>query len=157
DADRKDYLWVSGVWRVPPEGRQWVPGHWQQSDDGWQWVPGFWAAADQTELQYLPPPPDSLEQGPSAPRPGDNYIYQPGCWIYRDDRYAWQPGDWVEDRPDACWVPNHYVWCPSGYLFVSGYWDYPLADRGLLFAPCYFQQPVYQQPDFCWTPSCVVS
>src|SRR5437764_9030760 len=27
DASRDDFLWVSGVWREPPPGRQWVPGY----------------------------------------------------------------------------------------------------------------------------------
>src|SRR5688500_14557314 len=39
DDERKDYLWVSGFWRVPPPGRQWVPGYWHQAEQGWQWVP----------------------------------------------------------------------------------------------------------------------
>src|SRR5258707_6432736 len=28
DADKNDYIWVSGFWRVPPPHRKWVPGHW---------------------------------------------------------------------------------------------------------------------------------
>ena len=40
DDDQKDYLWVSGFWRVPPPNRQWVPGSWQQVDGGWQWTAG---------------------------------------------------------------------------------------------------------------------
>src|SRR3989442_206677 len=30
DDGRNDFLWVSGIWRVPPPGRQWVPGYWNQ-------------------------------------------------------------------------------------------------------------------------------
>src|SRR5262245_11856797 len=26
DADRKDYMWVTGAWRAIPEGRRWVVG-----------------------------------------------------------------------------------------------------------------------------------
>ena len=36
DDERSDFLWVSGIWRIPPPGRQWVPGYWQQEDGGWQ-------------------------------------------------------------------------------------------------------------------------
>jgi hypothetical protein len=34
DADRNDWLWVSGFWRAMPPDRQWVPGYWRQADDG---------------------------------------------------------------------------------------------------------------------------
>jgi hypothetical protein len=50
-------------------------------------------------------------------------------------------------------MPAHYVWTPSGYLFVPGYWDLPVTNRGLMFAPVYYPQPVYTQPGFVFTPS----
>src|SRR6186997_3251385 len=28
DDDREDFLWVSGIWRALPPGREWVPGYW---------------------------------------------------------------------------------------------------------------------------------
>ena len=31
DDERNDFLWVSGIWRALPPGRQWVPGYWGQS------------------------------------------------------------------------------------------------------------------------------
>ena len=49
--------------------------------------------------------------------------------------------------------PAHYVWSPSGYLFVDGYWDRPLMQRGMMFAPVYFQQPLYRQPNYVYTPT----
>jgi hypothetical protein len=39
-------------------------------------------------------------------------------------------------------------------VFVPGYWDYPLEDRGLLFAPVCIDRRVYLQPNFCFTPTC---
>ena len=36
---------------------------------------------------------------------------------------------------------------------VDGYWDYPLEDRGLLFAPVYFNSPLWQDPSWCYQPS----
>jgi hypothetical protein len=50
-------------------------------------------------------------------------------------------------------MPAHYVWTPSGFLFVPGYWDVPIASRGLLFAPVYYPQPVYLQAGFTFAPS----
>jgi hypothetical protein len=135
DTDQNDYLWVSGFWRTPPPGRQWVPGQWQEVEGGWQWSPGFWAPADQQDITYIPAPPPSIDAGPSTPAPDETSTYVPGCWIHRESRFFWRPGFWVAYNPNWLWVPAHYVWCPSGYIFVEGYWDHPLADRGLLFAP----------------------
>ena len=28
DDERNNFLWVSGIWRDLPPGRQWVPGYW---------------------------------------------------------------------------------------------------------------------------------
>jgi hypothetical protein len=50
-------------------------------------------------------------------------------------------------------MPAHYVWTPGGFLFVPGYWDLPVASRGLLFAPVYYPQPVYAQAGFVFSPS----
>ena len=107
------------------------------------------------ELPLQPPPPSPLEAGPSAPAPGPNYVYTPGIWVFRQTRYVWQPGFWVLVRPGAVWVPPTYVWTPGGFLFISGYWDYPLAARGFLFAPVYFPRTVWA-PGFVYRPAFVV-
>ncbi len=152
DSERNDYVWVSGFWRVPPPGRQWVAGHWVEATGGWQWVPGFWASTAQAQLQYIDQaPPESLEDGPSVPAPDDNSFYVPGSWVYRDG-YAWRPGYWSTVRAGYVWVPAEYVATPAGYCYVDGYWDYPLEDRGLLFAPVCFNQPLWLNPDWCYRP-----
>jgi hypothetical protein len=153
DDGRKDFIWVSGLWRAIPPGRQWTPGYWTQAEGGYQWVPGAWTPAGQAQQQYLPAPPASLDSGPSSPAPSDDVTWAPGTWIWQDSGYAWRPGYWAPVRPDWMWIPAHYVWTPSGYLFVDGYWDHPLAQRGTLFAPVYFNQPVYAQPNFAYTPT----
>jgi hypothetical protein len=67
--------------------------------------------------------------------------------------YVWHPGYWVPVQPDWLWVPAHYAWTPSSCLFVDRYWDRPLVSRGQMFAPVYFQQPVYSRPNFAYIPS----
>src|SRR5262249_5997281 len=103
-------------------------------------------------LQYLPEPPASVDGGPSTPMPSDNSFYVPGNWLYRNDAYQWRPGFWNQAYPDWIWNPGYYSWTPSGYCYVSGYWDYPLADRGLLFAPVYFSRPLWLTPGWCYRP-----
>jgi hypothetical protein len=123
---------------MPPPGQRWLPGHWQEVQAGWLWVSGFWTPDATQQVQYLPPPPPTLEQGPSAPAPDMNSVYIPGCWVYTETRYLWRPGHWIGYRPDWIWIPAYYIWTPTGCLFVDGYWDHPLDQRGFLFAPCRF-------------------
>ncbi len=168
DDDASRYIWVSGFWRQPPPGRVWVPGAWRQVNNGWQWIGGFWQPVNplpqanpnlaqvQPEIQYLPEPPASLESGPVVPAPGASYFYAPGSWVWRG-RYLWRPGVWVAYRPGWIWVPARFYWTPAGYVSCAGYWDYPLARRGVLFAPVAFTRPIYARPAFVFTPTFVVS
>jgi len=157
DVSRNDYLWVSGIWREPPPNNQWVPGYWHQVQEGFQWVPGTWipisTGQGSGQPSYLPPPPQSLEAGPNTPPPSANLSWTPGYWSWQGTGYAWRPGFWAAVQPNWIWIPAHYVWTPSGHLFVAGYWDLPVANRGLMFAPVYYPQPVYAQPGFVFTPS----
>ncbi|MBY0523160.1 MAG: hypothetical protein K2R98_07160 [Gemmataceae bacterium] len=156
DEDRGDHLWISGFWRVPPPGRQWTPGHWKQADSGFQWIAGFWAPVARPEVTYLPPPPAPIEVAASVPAPSTDHFYVPGSWVYRETRYVWRPGFWCVSRPNWVWVPAHYVWSPCGYVFVDGYWDYTLRERGLLFAPVCIDVAVYRRPGFVYCPTYVV-
>jgi WXXGXW repeat (2 copies) len=156
DDERKDYFWISGIWRQAPPDRQWVPGHWMQAATGWQWTPGFWTALAQKQIEYLPPPPAPLDAAPSTPPITAASLYIPGNWFFVQNRYAWRPGFWLEPRPGWIWIPAHFVWTPVGYVFVDGYWDLDLSRRGLLFAPVYFNTPLYRRPGWFYRPSFVV-
>jgi hypothetical protein len=156
DDDRKDYIWVSGIYRTVPPGRQWVPGYWNRVAEGYQWVPGMWASA-KGDVEYFPAPPDSLEVGPSSEPPTVDHIWVPGHWTWRETRYAWRAGYWTPAHAGWIWVPAHYVWTPHGYVFVPGFWDLPLERRGLLFAPVYFDPVVIVRPRFYYRPRVVIS
>ena len=143
DEERGDYIWLSGFWRVAPPNRDWVPGTWRQiGENQWQWSSGFWAASEQEQVEYLPPPPPPVEAA-QPPSPGDDYAYAPGTYVYYQSRYMWRPGFWYQFRPGWVYVPAHYVWTPIGYVFVEGYWDYPLQQRGVLFCPVYIPPTYY--------------
>jgi WXXGXW repeat (2 copies) len=157
DADRNDYLWISGVYRNAPPGRTYVAGYWEKTQDGFRWVAGFWAPANQAEIPYTTqPPPASPDNGPSMPPPDVNSFYSPGYWAYNNQAYVWRPGFYMADRPGMVWVPAHWSWTPAGFVFIAGYWDYPLENRGLLFAPVCFAEPYWQQPNWCYQPTFVV-
>ncbi len=156
DDDRNDFLWVSGVWRALPPGRQWMSGYWGRSSRGSQWTSGYWADAELTEIEYLPEPPDSVEAGPNIQAPSADYIWIPGCWVWHHGGYAWRPGYWERAESDWNWVPDHYVSAPRGYVFVDGYWDYSVSRRGVLFAPVYFDPLVSTRAGFRYSPATVI-
>lgn len=156
DDEREDFVWVSGVARVPPPSMRYVPGYWAKVEGGWQRVAGFWTREEEAELEYRLAPPASLESGPSSPAPGDDYFWVPGCWVYRPTGYVWQAGYWAPYQPDWIWVPARWVWTPAGCIYVPGYWDYRLAYRGQIFAPIWFRTPIYRQPGWVYRPWCVI-
>jgi hypothetical protein len=156
DDERSDFLWVSGIWRALPPGRQWVPGYWGKSTKGVQWTSGYWADAKLSEVEYLPEPPATVETGPNIPAPSTDDIWQPGCWVWQNNRYAWRPGFWATAQPDWVYIPPHYIWSPRGYVFVDGYNDYAIGRRGVLFAPVYFDANVYGRRGFSYSPETVI-
>jgi hypothetical protein len=59
------------------------------------------------------------------------------------------------------WVPPRYLRAPGGCLFVKGFWDFPLQDRGLLFAPCrinpkWLARRWTHVPNFVVNPDCLL-
>jgi hypothetical protein len=149
DAELEQFIWVSGSWRRPPPYRRWLPGYWNEVDEGWQWIPGTWIQAEQQQLDYLPEPPESLETGPTTDAPSEQHIWIPGCWMWQQSNYAWRPGYWSRAHADWVWMPHRYLWTPYGCVFSRGYWDYPIARRGWLFAPHYFP---YRRAGFFFSP-----
>jgi len=156
DDDRDNFIWVSGIWRVPPPNTRWVPGYWNPTPAGYQWVPGFWLATAAQMIEYLPAPPPTLETGPVGAVPTPGAMWVQGYWIRRDARYTWRPGFWAAGTTDWIWIPATYAWTPRGYVFCQGYWDYTIGARGVLFAPVAFDLAFCRRPTFVYTPSIVI-
>lgn len=152
DADRQDYLWVSGFWRNVPPGEVWQPGQWATANGQSMYTPGYWKPATAGVQGNLPEPPKSLENGPSVPAKNADSVWVPGSWQYQNGQYAWQPGYWAQPYGNMLWQPSQYVYDGTGYTYVPGYWDYPLEDRGILYAPVTFTQPLWQNPGWAYTP-----
>ncbi len=157
DEDQNDFIWISGIWRNLPPGREWIPGYWAPQDGHYQWTSGYWQDAATSEVEYLPEPPRSLESGPNIAATSSNQSWVPGSWLYQQDRYAWRAGYWVDTRENWSWTPSYYRWTRRGHVYVNGYWDYPVAQRGVIFAPVHFQQSYYSQPGFSYSPLTVVA
>jgi hypothetical protein len=156
DDTAKDFLWVSGVWRVPPPGRKWMAGAWSPVTGGYQWSSGFWADESQQEAALLPEPPAAEEEEP-PPAPDGNSFFAPGHWVMGQKEYEWVPGAWTAFKPGWVWTPPRYYPTPAGWVFADGFWDVPLENRGTLYAPVAFTSPVWQNPGWTYTPSYSVS
>ncbi len=157
DTDRQEFVWISGVYRVAPQGRTYVPGYWAPEGDGWRWVSGFWADSQRPDVAYAPEPPAPLAVGPTAAPPDQNSVFIPGVWVYDGNRFVWRPGYWSAAQLGRVWISPYYVWTPNGYLFVDGYWDVPYDARGMVFAPVAFNRPLWNDPNWSYRPNYVVS
>ena len=109
-----------------------------------------------TGPRFLPKPPVSLESGPLGNPPTANFTWIPGTWIFRHGRFLWLAGQWAPVHRGWVWVPARYVFTPAGFIFVDGYFDYELAQRGVLFAPVIFRRG-FVAPGFVFTPSVVLN
>jgi hypothetical protein len=148
DSTGDGYLWVSGMWRDLPPGREWVPGYWRPTAGGHQRIAGYWADSSATEHSYVPEPPEPVETGPDIESPGTGQAWVPGMWRWVDDRYRWQAGFWTPLHERWTYVPDHYRWTPRGHLHVRGYWDHAPLRRGVMFAPVTFTtRPENFRPD----------
>ncbi|MCA9146912.1 MAG: YXWGXW repeat-containing protein [Planctomycetales bacterium] len=150
-----DFIWISGVWRNAPPGRQWVPGYWEQVDGGYRWMPGAWVEAG-SRVTYQSKPPTSQERGPASPRPSNNHFYVQGCWVQQGGNYKWRPGYWVPQQQDWVWVPARYTLAADGYLYSDGYWDYRLDERGRVFAPVRLNSNTRAAVRVSYTPTIVL-
>ena len=56
------------------------------------------------------PPPERVEVRP--PKPGPDYFWQQGRWVWRDGDavYYWAGGGWVREREGLLWMPG--TWRP---------------------------------------------
>jgi hypothetical protein len=152
DDDNEDFLWVTGVWRFLPPGRQWVAGYWAKAEAGYQWTSGYWADSKAREVEYLSQPPEMVNADPDGDAPSENQAWIPGVQVWNQNRYTVRPGYWAKMQTDWDWIPAHYVATPRGYVFVDGYWDYSVNRRGVLFAPVSFDASVYAQSGFSYSP-----
>lgn len=156
-VEREDFIWISGIWRNFPPGREWVSGYWEEAGEGFRWISGFWREIDAGQPVFLPEPPATLEVGPNQPAPTVEHFWIPGCWTWQTTQYVWRPGYWYEGQNNWVWIPHRYVWTPRGFLFVRGYWDFPLVQRGLLYAPVYWTRPLVAWRHLRYSPRHVVN
>jgi len=154
DAERNDFIWLSGCWRSAPPNMHWVPGYWRAVAGGFEWVAGFWTPhMEQQQVEYFPAPPAPLEIEPPGQPPVLDHFWVPGSWYWDQGQWVLRHGYWIAPQTGWVWVPSHYAWTPRGYVFCPGYWDHDLDNRGVLFTPVYFPSVVRDRHDFIFMPN----
>ena len=153
DASKKDFVWVTGTWRVPPPGRFWVNGYWKRDDHGWYRVSGFWSERKTDRLDYRKngPPQERPDDEPGEP-PSADCFFIPGQYYPDGDGVTWKKGFWAKVQPGWSWVPAQWVRQPDGWVFQDGYWDRTLDDRGTLFAPAEVDKTARGADDLTYQP-----
>jgi hypothetical protein len=79
-------------------------------------------AACGTKTVYVPiaPPQRRVEVKPA--RPGPEYAWQPGRWVWRSGRHVWIAGHWTKAKGGRRWIPGHWRHTPRGWVWQSGRW-----------------------------------
>jgi hypothetical protein len=158
DGDRNDFIWVCGCYRNSPPDRTWEPGQWKSVRGVWTYFPGYWRPTDGKNLvSNQPEPPASKDEPPTAPKDNPNAMWVPGYWQHKNGQFEWQPGYWPASFDNLYWEQGQYVASESGFVFVPGYWDYPLEERGLLNAPVFFSQAQREKRGWAYRPEYAVS
>ena len=108
---QKDFVWVTGTWRVPPPG----PVLGQRLLEARR--PGL--VSRPRLLERPQDRPDRLPQGRPARRPpgrrarrrrpAPDYFYVPGQYAPDGDGVVWKPGFWAKAQPGWSWVPAQWV------------------------------------------------
>jgi hypothetical protein len=121
DRDLKDFVWVTGVWKVLPPGQFWVNGVWKRDGQGWYRVPGF-LSKRKSDVRRDGPPVDRPEDRP-GPAPGPDYFFLEGQYVPSGDGVSWRPGFWARIQPGWSWVPARWVHLAEGWAFRDGRWE----------------------------------
>jgi hypothetical protein len=83
------------------------------------------ATPQQGDRVYVREEPPPRRREPIVDRPGRDYVYIRGHYVYaRNGRYEWVPGRW--ERPAqgrrARWVDGKWVHDRNGWYYIEGHW-----------------------------------
>ena len=156
DDERNDFLWISGIWRDLPYGRQWVPGYWTVCDSGYQWISGYWADANVTEIAYLPEPPQTVEAGPVGVAPSTEYVWIPGIWVWQHAHYAWRPASGLLRKPAGLGCPTITSGRHGGMSSSTDIGTTIWSAAGLCLRPVCFNASVYTRTAYVYSPTIVI-
>ena len=134
DDETNDFIWVSGCWRVPPPGMRLGAG--PLAGGARRLASGQRLLGPDGPRAILPPPPPTLDRARHNRRAEGTSIYTPDLDL-PGMRLRVAAG-LLGRLPARVGVGARLLcWTPSGCLFIEGYWDHPLDQRGFLFSPSF--------------------
>jgi hypothetical protein len=138
--DNSSFVWISGVWRVPPPGMAWISGKWIETRSGWVWNRGFWYPQDAENFVIIEkaPPAPLDEKVSKAPSKVDFWVKGHWSYDYKKSRFEWFQGKWAERQEKWILTPGRYIAHGGGFVYVPAYWDWRLEDRGEAY-PCQWE------------------
>ncbi len=134
DPARAEFVWIGGVWQIPPPGSMWVTARWMRDQDGWYRSSGFWtgrrdnrAIATTFSAPVQPAwrtsgPPADHPVDTAAAAPGPDYFFVPGHYAPAGDQLTWKRGFWARAQAGWDWIPARWVRRAAGWEFRAGYW-----------------------------------
>lgn len=66
-----------------------------------------------------PPPPRRIHK---IAKPGPQYFWVSGHYVWRGGRYVWVKGHWKKKRPGYVWVQGHWAKRGGYYVWIEGHW-----------------------------------
>jgi hypothetical protein len=134
DSARAEFVWIGGVWQIPPPGSMWVTARWRRDQDGWYRSSGFWtrrrdsgaiattfSAPAQPAWRTAGPPADHPDDIPAS-APGPDYFFVPGHYTPAGDQLEWKRGFWARAQSGWDWIPARWIRRAAGWEFRAGYW-----------------------------------
>ena len=108
----REFVWMGGVWQVPPCRSIWVASRWMRDGDGWYRRPGFWSRRRDGVVATSTTEPNDRQPawrttGPPANHPPTLWPTHPGLTIFL------VPGHYAPDGDRLRWKPVFLDACAS--------------------------------------------
>ncbi len=136
NPETHQFVWVTGTLRNGPPGHTWMASVWEKVDGGFRRTPGAWVPNGfDIHKATVPVPPLAKQVGPIGNAPSANHVWLPGHWSYSNGQFVWKNGFWGQGNNNWVWTAPHYIQTVNGAVLINGFWDRPITQRGVLFAP----------------------
>jgi len=68
----------------------------------------------------MAPPPPKKDIRPA--KPGPEFLWIEGNWIWSSGQYTWSKGFWVKKKPGKNWVPGRWEKRGRHWVWIKGRW-----------------------------------
>ena len=156
DAPQQQFLWISGVYRVPPQDRNYIPGYWTTSEDGCAGCPDSGRAAKYRIPPIRLSPPLARQWRPDLEAPTTIRSTSPGPDLAARSlrlaaRLLVRRAGWPRLDSALLSVDAERLRLRRWLLGLSA------ARSRRDVAPVYFSQPLWNNSNWSYQPSYVVS